>query len=197
MELGPSVMWLESCICGKIDGIDPRVNIGQGFMHAGLNTLIASSTGSNIGGGYLEPKRAMYDNPISTKLKYLKQKRGWENGVYSEESEQSHFGFKLYTDMCAELRDNDVSIGLAMRDARNRYLKEDADWELWWAPPLVRPDSTYHAMQINDKDDADADVLRETSSSDPAMMEAKYVTYQEYFLFGDPAFNPYEPINEG
>ncbi len=192
MDLGPSFMWLESCICGKIDGVDPRVNVGQAFMHAGLNTLVASSTGSNIGGGYLEPKNAMYDNPISTKLKYLRQSKGWENGVYTEETSVPHFGFKLYTDMCTELKENDVSVGLAMREARNQYLEADKDWELWWAPPL-RTDSTFNPMSF----DMDSeDMYRETSSDDPKMMEAKYVTYQEYLLFGDPAFNPYEPVNE-
>ena len=192
MDLGPSFMWLESCICGKIDGVDPKVNVGQAFMHAGLNTLVASSTGSNIGGGYLEPKNAMYDNPISTKLKYLRQKKGWENGVYTEETSVPHFGFKFYTDMCTELKESDVSIGLAMRDARNKYLEADKDWELWWAPPL-RTDSSFNPMGFGTDSE---DMYRETSSNDPKMMEAKYVTYQEYLLFGDPAFNPYEPVNE-
>ncbi|MCJ7571391.1 MAG: C25 family cysteine peptidase [Candidatus Thermoplasmatota archaeon] len=183
LELGPSFMWLESCICGKIDGIYPETNIGQAFMHAGLNALIASPTGSNIGGGYLEPKNRMYDNPIVTKLKYLKQKQGWKKGVYTEETSVPHFGFKIYTDLCENLRKNDVSIGLAFRNARNSYLEADANWELWWSPPLVLS--------------ASSALYKETSKEDPLKMEAKYVSYQEYLLFADPAFNPYEPVNEG
>lgn len=183
LDLGPSFMWLESCICGKIDGIDPKTNIAQAFMHAGLNALISSTTGSNIGGGYLEPKNRMYDNPIVTKLKYLKQKQGWKNGEYTEEASIPHFGFKIYTDLCEDLRKNDISIGLALRNARNNYLKADADWQLWWSPPLVLS--------------ASSELYKETSEEDPYKMEAKYVTYQEYVLYGDPAFNPYEPVNEG
>ncbi len=182
LDFGPSFMWLESCFCGKIDGIDPKTNIGQTLMHAGLNALVASTTGSNIGGGYLEPKNRKYDNPIITKLKYLIQSRGWDDGIYTEEASIPHFGFKVYTDLCEDLRNNDVSIGLALRNARNGYLKADADWELWWSPPLVSSDNGLY---------------KETSVDDPYKMEAKYVTYQEYCLFGDPAFNPYEPVNEG
>lgn len=183
LDLGPSFMWLESCFCGKIDGIDPKTNIGQALMHAGLNALIASTTGSNIGGGYLEPKNRMYDNPIITKLKYLIQRRGWDDGIYTEEASDPHFGFRVYTDLCEDLRKNDVSIGLALRNARNGYLKADENWELWWSPPLVSSDIS--------------ELYKETSEDDPYKMEAKYVTYQEYVLYGDPAFNPYEPINEG
>ena len=29
------------------------------------------------------------------------------------------------------------------------------------------------------------------------MMENKFTTYQEYILFGDPALNLYEPVNNG
>jgi len=39
---------------------------------------------------------------------------------------------------------------------------------------------------------------KETRSNGPGpMLEAKYVSYQEYMLFGDPALNIYEPINQG
>ena len=41
------------------------------------------------------------------------------------------------------------------------------------------------------------ELFRSISSSDKGpMMEAKYVSYQEYILFGDPALNLYEPINK-
>jgi len=192
VELGPSFMFLESCITGKIDGIDPRINIGQAFLHAGVNSLIASPTGTNIGGGYLEPKNRMYDVPGESYLKYIKNKnKDWKN----EEYDDPHFGLLFYDDLCYDLQKNDVSVGLAFRNAKNKYLEQDADWELLWAPPLPKPTSTAHMVEMSKSDDAD--MIRETSSKDPYMLEAKYITYQEYFLFGDPAFNPYEPINEG
>ena len=195
LKLGPSFMWLESCFCGKIDGIDPETNIGQAFMHAGLNALIASSTGSNIGGGYLEPKNMKYDIPPIPALKYITQKQKWKKGIFDQEP---HFGLKIYTDLCNELKENDASIGEAFLKAKNNYLPSDKDWELWWSPPLIRTGIPSLDMEIakgNTKDFYRVD--REMSSGKGPMLPSKYVTYQEYLLFGDPAFNPYEPINNG
>ena len=187
MEFGPSFMWLESCICGKIDGVYPQGSVGQALLHAGVTSLIASPTGSNIGGGYLEPKRMMYDLPGIALLRYIKAQRQADKGNFPD----PHFGFLLYTDLCEDLRENDVSIGMAFRNAKNRYLQQDADWELWWAPPLVSTGNAAWDSEVN------ADRMVTTSSGPGPMLEAKYVSYQEYMLFGDPALNLYEPINEG
>ncbi|DAC72643.1 MAG TPA: hypothetical protein DSN98_04280, partial [Thermoplasmata archaeon] len=92
MNLGPSFMWLESCICGKLDGQFARSNIGQSLLHAGVASLIASPTGSNIDGGYLEPKKTKYDLPIQTYLKYIRAKGQWNKGIFPD----AHFGEKLY-----------------------------------------------------------------------------------------------------
>ncbi|MFH1013132.1 MAG: C25 family cysteine peptidase [Thermoplasmatota archaeon] len=191
MELGPSFMWLESCICGKIDGMYPKASSTQTHLHAGIASMISSSTGSNIGGGYLDPKNMKYDLPIITKIKYFKNKLiDWNN----QEFDDAHFGFKVYGDLCEDLRKNDISIGLAFRNARNNYFtQEEIDWEVWWTPPLIRTGN-----YIIDK--GISDVFSSSSSSSASkgpMMDSKYVTYQEYLLFGDPALNPYEPINEG
>jgi len=184
MNLGPSFMWLESCFCGRIDGIYPRVGVSQAFLHAGVTSLIASPTGSNIGGGYLEGKNGIYDLPGQALLRYIKAKRQWKNGIY----EEPHFGFKIYTDLCENLKKNDVSVGLAFRNARNDYLPSDIDWKVWWSPPL--PLAT-NGDSIND--------LYSSASGSGAgpMKEAKYVSFQEYILFGDPALNVYEPCNSG
>ncbi len=191
MELGPSFMWLESCICGKIDGMYPKTSSTQTHLHAGIVSMIASSTGSNIGGGYLDPKNMKYDLPIITNMKYIKNKLiDWKN----EEFDEAHFGFKVYGDLCEDLRKNDVSIGLAFRNARNNYFTpEEIEWEVWWTPPLIKTGNYEIDKGLND--------LFSSSSSSPSgkgpMIESKYVTYQEYLLFGDPALNLYEPINEG
>ena len=191
MDLGPSFLWLESCICGKIDGMYPKASSTQTHLHAGLSCMVASSTGSNIGGGYLDPKNMKYDIPLITKVKYLKNKLiEWRN----EEFDEAHFGFKLYGDICEDFRKNDVSIGEAFRNARNNYFTQDEiEWEVWWTPPLIRTGNTLIDQQIHTQ--------LSSSSSSPSgkgpMMESKYVTYQEYFLFGDPALNLYEPVNEG
>ena len=124
MNLGPSFMWLESCICGKLDGQYSKSNIGQSLLHAGVASLVASPTGSNIGGGYLEPKKTKYDFPIQTYLKYVKAKSQWKNGIFPD----AHFGEKIYEDLCSDMMRFNCSVGLAFRNAKNSYLPADADW---------------------------------------------------------------------
>ncbi len=184
MDLGPSFMWLESCFCGRLDGVYPRAGISQALLHAGVTSLIASPTGSNIGGGYLEGKKGIYDLPGQALVRYIKSKLQWKNGIY----EEPHFGFKIYTDLCENLKKNDISIGLAFRNARNNYLPSDIDWKVWWTPPLL--------FAINDEP---IENLYNTAFGPSAgkMKESKYVSYQEYILFGDPALNLYEPCNSG
>jgi hypothetical protein len=167
VDFGPSFLWLESCFCGKITGVYPEANVGQAFINSGVNTLVASTTGSNIAGGYLEPK----DNPFDSFWKINKNRRDWdrkvEQGIYPE----FHFGSKIYNDMCHYLADEDSSVGKAFRDSKNQYLPEDADWELWWSPPLSAGGDTGLGFH----------------------MPAKYTSFHEYVLYGDPAFNPYVP----
>ena len=191
MKFGPSFMWLESCICGKIDGMYPKANIGQTLLHAGVTSLIASPTGSNIAGGYIEPKTRMYDTPFSVLRSRLKANSDAKKGIYPE----PHFGYKIFTDLCTDLKENNVSIGLALRNAKNRYLPEDADWELWWSPPLIKTGNPTLDAEI--RNNYYKRVKSTAGGSKGPMLENKYTSYQEYLLFGDPAFNPYEPINEG
>ena len=191
LEMGPSFYWLESCICGKIDGLYPKLSVGQAILHSGVNALVAASTTSNIAGGYVEPKTKVYDLGGQTILSYIKAKNKAKQGIYPE----PHFGFRIHQNMCKELEEKDCSIGLALRNSKNIYLKEDADWQVWWSPPLVYTGDpvedweNYKLMTENYKD---------TAGSGPApMMKNKYTSYQEYVLFADPAFNPYEPVNNG
>ena len=170
VEFGPSFMWLESCFCGKITGMYPKENIGQSFIHSGVNCLVASTTGSNIAGGYLDPKNYMFDTKLSTELNLRQWEKKAEQGVFPE----FHFGEKIYSDMCNYLAEDDVTVGRAFRDAKNQYLPEDEDWELWWSPPL------------------------DSSGGDEGFgthIAAKYTSFHEYVLYADPAFNPYTPPN--
>jgi hypothetical protein len=193
MNLGPSFMWLESCICGKLDGLYARVNIGQSLLHAGVASLIASPTGSNIGGGYLEPKTTKYDFPIQTYLKYIRAKSQWKRGIFPE----AHFGEKIYENLCMELEKSNCSIGFALRESRNRYLEEDAPWLLWWSPPLnIHTGDVFLDLMYAKNGYADFYKTAASKGLSP-MMESKFVSFQEYILFGDPALNPYEPCNEG
>ena len=68
---------------------------------------------------------------------------------------------------------------------------EDADSEFFWTPPL--------SLNIQTLDDYNffLDNIKPTDNNDAKCMEKKYTCLLEYNLFGDPAFNPYEPINRG
>ncbi len=186
LQLGPSFMWLESCFCGRITGIYPENSVNQAFIHAGLVSLVASTTGSNIPGGYLEPKMHMWDTVASVN----RLKRQWESAMDEGTYPELHFGWKIFDDLCHMVVEEDKSIGYALRDARNQYLPNDADWELWWSPPL--------SLLLDEA--AYKDFMKRTSGSDtsgfgPHLAE-KFTSFNEYVLYGDPAFNPYEPRNE-
>ena len=186
MDLGPSFMWLESCICGKIDGVYPTQSLGQAFLHSGLVSLVASPTGSNIAGGYLEPKKRQSDTPFSVFFAYLKSKMNARKGIYPE----PHFGFLIYTDMVNDMENEDDTVGMAFRDAKNRYLPQDADWELWWSPPLIKYDDF---LDTSEYQETYYENMRSEALEDPFMMKNKYTSFQEYLLFGDPALNLYIP----
>jgi hypothetical protein len=191
IDMGPSFYFLESCICGKIDGLYPKVSVSQAILHSGVASLIAASTTTNIGGGYVEPKNRMYDTMFSTIVSYMKAKANMKKGIYPD----PHFGYRIYDDLCEDLGKNDCSIGMAFRNAKNQYLEGDADWLLWWAPPLVRTgdfatDYDYYQQSMEN--------YKNTARGSPTpMMENKFTAYQEYVLFGDPALNLYEPVNNG
>ena len=167
LDLGPSFLWLESCFLGRINGLYGRSTICPSFIHAGANAVIGSSTGSNIPGGYLEEKTRMFDLPLETTRKFKQAQADAEQNIFPD----FHFGVKIYEDLCNNLKDMDCSIGLAFRDAKNVYLPEDAEWELWWNPPLSSGEDSGYGDHVS----------------------AKYTSYHEYVLYGDPAFNPYVP----
>lgn len=188
MNLGPSFLWIESCICGKIDGVYPQQGLSQAYIHSGCNAVIASTTSSNVPGGYLEPKQTKYDFPGQTFYRYLLAKSNAQKGIYPDQ----HFGFKIYSDLGEELMGEDISLGEAFRNAKNRYLPEDANWEVWWSPPLI-----YTGMR--DVDQQIQQNLAATAAEGPEgldpRLDNKFMSYQEYALYGDPAFVPYVPYN--
>lgn len=186
MNLGPSYLWIESCICGKLDGMYPKQSITQAYLHAGCNVVIASTTSSNIAGGYLEPKNTMYDFPGQTLIRYVEWKNKVKQGTYPD----LHFGFKIYTDILSELKKGDVSIGKALREARNIYLPEDASWEVWWSPPLIYTGDPSLDLQLQN------DYAKRAAAGGTGLnprLDNKYQSFFEYTLYGDPAFVPYVP----
>ncbi len=177
MELGPSVMIIESCFCGKIDGMYPEQAISQTPLHAGVNALIASTTESNVPGGYMDPymtRGLKWDrwNWVGIIINKLNARKG----IYPE----PHFGHIIYEDFFKDLgRDKDV--GTALRNARNGYLPKDWDATFTWVPPL------------NPEKDAAGTLIPSAAGGSGIVLEHKYMAYYEYTLYGDPAFNPYTP----
>lgn len=183
MNLGPSFMWVESCICGKLDGQYPTQSITQAYLHSGMNALIASTTSSNIAGGYLEPKNHKYDFPGQTLYRYVVNRMKVSRGEYPD----LHFGFKMYTDMLSYLKDGE-NLGLAFRNARNQYLPQDGNWEVWWSPPLVTTGVAKLDAQLY-KNMAEGG---SPQGLDPRL-DNKFQSFFEYHIYGDPAFKPYVP----
>jgi hypothetical protein len=185
MELGPSFLWLESCVCGKIDGMYPQQGVTPAYIHSGCNAVIGATTCSNTAGGYIEPKKTRFDWPGQTLLRYLKAMRDARKGIYPDR----HFGFRLYEQVCEELtQQGEVSIGLAFRNARNIYFNDgEAEWELWWSPPLIGTGDWWDDTAIKEN------MINAAGSGLSTHMENKYLTFFEYVLYADPAFIPYVP----
>ncbi|MBN1280459.1 MAG: hypothetical protein JXA00_02300 [Candidatus Thermoplasmatota archaeon] len=185
MNLGPSFLWIESCICGKLDGIYPTQSITQAYLHAGCNAVVAATTTSNIPGGYLEPKNTMYDFPGQALIRVLQWSRNARQGIYPDQ----HFGDKIFTDTCEELKVKGTSIGEAFTEAKNKYLPEDWDWEVWWSPPLVTTGVAALDHELY------SDLIKSTAGTsglDPRL-DNKFQSFFEYHIYGDPAFVPYVP----
>ena len=172
MDFGPSFMYFESCLVGTIEGRYPETCIGQAYLHAGMNSLLVSPTPTNCPGGYLEPYRP-YSTMLGTIPGYVKAALNARKGIYPD----LHFGNKIYEEMTKEFIEKDSTVGLAFRNARNSYLPSDANWTMYWNPPL-----------------GPFGIIGGKAEKTPAT-DAKYTCYQEYCLYGDPAFNPYEPCN--
>ncbi len=187
MNLGPSVLWMESCIVGEIDGVYPQQGLSQAYVHAGCGTVIAATTCSNVAGGYIEPKTRQYDIPGTTLLRYIKAKRDLKKReIYPEQ----HFGFKFYSDILETLKKEEgTSIGYAFREARNNYFDEnEINWKVWWSPPLV----------LTGDPETDRDIynqMAEQASGLLPRMDNKFLSFYEYTIYGDPALTPYIPIH--
>ncbi|RLF50224.1 MAG: hypothetical protein DRN19_04880, partial [Thermoplasmata archaeon] len=177
------------CLCGKITGVYPQNSISMAFIHAGVNALISASMESNIAGGYLEPKKHLYDTPWSVARAYINTTLNARKGIYPE----PHFGYLLYQDLCRELMKNET-IGLAFRNARNLYLYKDANATFWWSPPLVATGNPLLDFKLwEEKHDK---FVKMFGSKKTRVLPNKYFEFQEWQLYGDPAFNPYIPGEE-
>ena len=185
LEMGPSVLTLESCVCGRIDFPYPESNMGQAFIHAGTASLIAASTETALPGGYLEPKNRIREFGIPAYIKTSK---------LAEETDEfitPHFGVLLAKDFYTSLF-NGETVGIALRDARNDYLPQDGNSTFLWTPPLMTTTGISILDQSLLKDRAPT-AFRE-DDVDRRNLDHKYTAYYEYAVYGDPAFDPYVPV---
>jgi hypothetical protein len=187
MNYGPSVVFIESCITARTDGIDAENVLSQAFVHAGVNAYIGA-TRVTADPGYLEPR------PLPN---------GWGIGILGltkaivdlkvkKKYPDPHFGAVIAENVILELIQHNVTIGMALRDAKNMYLPIDANSTFLWSPPL----SLHTGFGALDAAFQEASQLKAGSGRTP-VLDKKYVALHEFALYGDPAFNPYQPVNNG
>jgi len=179
MKMGPSVMFVECCGGGKIDSLSPLNTLSAAYQHAGVNAFICPTQLSAIS-GYLEPRNKEVGFGLTG---YFNASKNAKNGEYPE----PEFCGWIFEHSYEEMFKHDATIGEALRNARNGFLPSQFDVKYLWTPPL-NIDKTGGAEPIYIKSTA--------SSGDPVHVE-KYSTVYELNLLGDPAFNPYQPCNEG
>ncbi|MCK5560178.1 MAG: hypothetical protein KAJ51_06275, partial [Thermoplasmata archaeon] len=131
MNLGPSTMFLVSCVTGRIDALNPENCLALAYLHGGV-TAYVGATRSTYGGLKLETDLDMRLEPT---------------------------GAVLLSKYFTEEIMGDSDVGIALRNAKNQYLPEDS------------------------------------SSGTEAGLAG--IMFAHYIILGDPAFNPYEPANEG
>ena len=106
-----------------------------------------------------------------------------------------HFGAVIGEDFIKEMINNDASTGLALRNAKNMFLPKDANSTFLWTPPLMFTtgiswlDEQILSYQNTDQQSQDFEKTR--------VLDKKYVALHEFTLYGDPAFNPYQTVNNG
>ena len=187
MQYGPSVLFVVSCITARTDAIPGKNVLSQAFLHAGLNAYIGA-TRVTADPGYLEPR------PLPG---------GWGIGILGllkakldlrlrHQYPDLHFGAVIAEELMKDLIENNADIGTALRNAKNQYLPRDANASFLWTPPLsLSSDWNFILDQYGSLSGEQSDGKRER------FLDKKYVCLHEFTLYGDPMFNPYQPVNEG
>jgi len=98
LAFGPGTFFLVSCITGRIDGLNPRNALAMTYMHCGLNAYVGA-TRSTL--GWIDPD-------LDFDMRFLEPE-----------------GAVLLSEMFLEEMLNDHTTGIALRNAKNRYLPED------------------------------------------------------------------------
>lgn len=190
MDYGPSVVFIESCITARTDGIPGENVLSQTFLHAGVNAYIGA-TRVTADPGYLEPRPLPNGWGIGT-LGLIKAILDlWLKDTYPD----LHFGAVIAEDFIKELVVNDTTTGMALRNAKNVYLEKDANSTFLWTPPLtLSPEYLVFEPKLQEKIQSQG-VLNGNDRT--RTLDKKYVALHEFTLYGDPAFNPYQSVNNG
>ncbi len=177
-DYGPSVIFVESCIVGRTDGLLPQNCLTQAYIHAGVNSIIAS-TRVTADPGYLEPGLIFKGFGAKGFI------HAWLRLALKGEYPPLHFGGVVAQEFINDLIKNDSTVGMALRDAKNKYLPIDANSTFLWTPPL------------SGIADYDYNGYTKMKFEYGRYLDKKYVCLHEFNLYGDPAFNPYQPVNNG
>lgn len=186
MDMGPSVMMIEGCGSGKIDGIPPTNTLANSYLHAGVNAYISPTTLSAFYGA-LEPRPDFRGGVGFGIIGYIKAALNARRGIYPP----VYFNQYIFEETSKNLF-KDKDIGTALKEAKNMFLPAQFDETFRWTPPLSIPGSL--------PEDLSEDILsrmKESAGTDARYPVEKYCTIYQTNLLGDPAFNPYEPINQG
>jgi hypothetical protein len=189
VDMGPSVMLVEGCGSGKIDGFLPTLSLANAYLHAGVNAYISPTTFSAFYGA-LEPRLNFNGGVGFGIMGYLKAWYDWKfRGEYPDLCFNQYIFEKIMFDMFRE----NVSIGTALRNAKNVFLPDTFYDEFRWKPVLSIPSNLPNYLLEDIRDN-----IKNTAGGgkDHHPVE-KYCTIFQINLLGDPAFNPYEPVNEG
>jgi len=188
MKMGPSVMLVEGCGAGKIDSVPSKTALANAYLHAGVNAYISPTTLSAFYGA-LEPRPNFHGGVGLGIMGFLK---AWYNWKSKGEFPKPTFNEYIFEYACKEMFEQNVSIGKALRDARNAFLPAQFNDTYRWTPPLSiignLPEEIVKNLQEN---------MKTKSEVDRRFPVEKYATVYQTNLLGDPAFNPYEPCNNG
>ena len=186
VDMGPSVMLVEGCGSGKIDGFLPTNSLASAYLHAGVNVYISPTTFSAFYGA-LEPRFGSRGVGLGI-VGFLKAWTDLKRDVYVP----VYFNQYIFEHMNKEMFQKDIDIGTALRNAKNAFLPAQMDITFRWTPPLSIIDNLPAIIQQQIDED-----IKSTASEDLTFPVEKYCTIYQINLLGDPAFNPYEPCNEG
>lgn len=153
MDFGPSTMFLQSCITGRIDGLLPENCLTQAYLHSGMNAIVAPTRHQGI------------VFPGITPLEFTKNLYKYN---VKDEYPDLHFGALIAEEFFNSLIHEDASVGMAFKTAKNNYLQIDG-------PFAFRTGSKFTSKDEN--------------------MDLKNAYHRVWILYGDPAFNPYQPVN--